>query len=147
MLKTGTFNLRKFSTNCRSLHTKVDEEESAPGSNHVVSSDSTETFTQATLGGTQGLHDGEHKVLGVTWNVSSGKSKPKTWNPLTRMSLVVLDDILTHWDSSHVRYKIFMQARLSCEETIPESLMNQSVERVGGRLGGSSTYIDSLMLP
>ena len=30
-----------------------------------------ETFSQATLGGSQRLHAGEQKVLGVNWNVSS----------------------------------------------------------------------------
>ena len=71
LLKAGAFNLRKFLTNSRRLQTKIDEEESLLRNNTTEPSDSTETFTQVTLGGTQGLHDSEHKVLGVTWNVSS----------------------------------------------------------------------------
>ena len=53
------------------MQTKIDEEESSIHSNTAELNDSTETFTQATLGGTQVLHDSERKVLGVTWNVSS----------------------------------------------------------------------------
>jgi hypothetical protein len=52
---------------------KIDEEESPLHSHTAEPSnpESKETFTQATLGGTRGLHDSEHKVLGVTWNISS----------------------------------------------------------------------------
>ena len=71
LLKSGAFNLRKFLSNSRSLQTKIDEEESSNRSNTAEPSDSKETFTQATLGVPQGLCDSEHKVLGITWNVSS----------------------------------------------------------------------------
>ena len=71
LLKMGAFNLRKLLTNSRSLQTKIDEKESPSCSNLAESSDSTETFTQATLGGTQRLHDREHKILGITHLIRS----------------------------------------------------------------------------
>lgn len=69
LLRSRAFNLRKFSTNSSCLQAKVDGEEASTGD--LAESTPTETFSQATLGNSQGVHDGEQKVLGVNWNVSS----------------------------------------------------------------------------
>ena len=141
LLKTGAFNLRKFLTNSRSLQRKIDEEESPLRDNTTGASDSTETFTQVTLGGTQGLHDGEHKVLGVAWNVSSDQivfsltelaEQAKNLEPTKRNVISLIGrfyDPLGFLAPIVVRYKIFMQAlceaKITWDETIPESLMKQ----------------------
>ena len=70
LLRSGAFNLRKFSTNSSCLQAKVDGEEASP-TGDLAESTPTETFSQATLGNSQGVHDGEQKVLGVNWSVSS----------------------------------------------------------------------------
>ena len=140
LLKSGAFNLRKFVTNSRSLQTKIDEEESTLHS-HTAEPSNPETFTQATLGGTQGLHDSEHKVLGVTWNVSSDQivfsltelaEQTKKLEPTKRNVISLIGrfyDPLGFLAPIVVRYKIFMQAlceaKISWDEMIPESLMNQ----------------------
>ena len=48
----------------------VDGEEASP-TGDLAESTSTETFSQAMFGKSQGVHDGEQKVLGVNWSVSS----------------------------------------------------------------------------
>ena len=105
------------------------------------SSDSTETFTQVTLGGTQGLHDDEHKVLGVTWNVSSDQivfsftelaEQARNLEPTKRNVISLIGrfyDPLGFLTPIIVRYKILKQAlceaKISWDETIPDSPMNQ----------------------
>ena len=159
LLKAGAFNLRKFLTNSRSLQRKIDEEESPLRDNTTGASDSTETFTQVTLGGTQGLHDGEHKVLGVTWNVSSDRiifsltelaERAKNLEPTKRNVISLIGrfyDPLGFLAPIVVRYKIFIQAlceaRITWDETIPESLMKQWNQLVTV----CSTDINSSMLP
>ena len=69
LLRSGAFNLRKFSTNSSCLQAKVDGEEASPTGDLA---ESTPTATsQATLGNSQGVHDGKQKVLCVNWSVSS----------------------------------------------------------------------------
>ena len=139
LLKTGAFNLRKFLTNSRSLQRKINEKESPLRNKSTEASDSTETFTQVTLGRTQGLHDGEHKVLGVTWNVSSDQiifsltelaEQAKNLEPTKRNVIGLIGrfyDPLGFLAPIVVRYKIFMQAlceaKITWDETIPETLM------------------------
>ena len=146
-LKSGAFNLRKFVTNSKSLQTKIDEEESTPH-NHAAEPSNPETFTQATLGGTHGLRDSEHKVLGVTWNVSSDQivfsltelaEQAKKLEPTKRNVISLIGrfyDPLGFLAPIVVRYKIFMQAlceaKIGWDETIPESLMNQWHKLVAG---------------
>ena len=141
LLKTDTFNLRKFSINSRSLQTKVDEEVSPPRSNPAESSDSTENFIQAILGGKQGLHDSEHNLLGVTWNVSSDQivfsltELAEQAENLETTERNVISLIRRFYDPLGflapivVKYKIFTQAlceaKIGWDETIPESLINQ----------------------
>ena len=138
LLKTGAFNLRKFLTNSRSLQRKINEKESPLRNKSTEASDSTETFTQVTLGRTQGLHDGEHKVLGVTWNVSSDQiifsltelaEQAKNLEP-TKRNVSLIGQF--HYPLGFLapivdRYKIFMQAlceaKITWDETIPETLM------------------------
>ena len=71
MLKAGAFNLRNFSTNSRRLQARIDSEEEVHLKNlFPISSGNLEMFSQATLGGGQGLKEGEHKVLGIYWHVT-----------------------------------------------------------------------------
>ena len=71
LLRTGAFNLRKFSSNSSSLQATVDREETSHVNDRSRLSGSGETYSQFTLGGTQLLQGGEQKVLGINWNVSS----------------------------------------------------------------------------
>lgn len=71
LLRTGAFNLRKFSCNSSSLQPLVNREETSHVGNHFRFGGTTETYVKETLGGTQVLQDGEQKVLGINWNVSS----------------------------------------------------------------------------
>ena len=155
LLKSGAFNLRKFLSNSGSLQTKIDEEESSIRSNTAELNDSTETFTQATqatLGRTQVLHDSEHKVLGVTWNVSSDQivfsltelaEQAKNLEPTKRNVISLIGrfyDPLGFLAPIVVRYKIFMQAlceaKISWDEAIPVAktrvipLKKQSIPRL-----------------
>ena len=66
VLREGGFNLRKFVTNSSCLQQKIDEDEDYPPAR---SSD--ETYTKATLGTSQVIHSGEHKILGIRWNVAT----------------------------------------------------------------------------
>lgn len=65
LLKMGAFNLHKFSTNSCSLQARVNMEEVGHRDDPSVVSESAETFSQVTLGRSQGTRDGEQKV-GVT---------------------------------------------------------------------------------
>ena len=78
LLKGAGFNLRKFTSNSSQLREKVEREETPHSSDAnptpPVPSDtneSEETYTRATLGGSQTLHSGEQKILGVRWNVNT----------------------------------------------------------------------------
>ena len=91
LLKSGAFNLRRFLSNSRRLQIKIDEEDSSNCSNTATLNDSTKTFTQMTLGGTQKFHGNEHKVLGVTWNVSSDQiAEPAKYMEPTKRNVVSL---------------------------------------------------------
>ena len=141
LLKTGAFKLRKFLTNSQQLQTKVDEEESELRSNQSEPADCTGTFGQVTLGRKQELHDDEHKVLGVTWNVSSDQfvfsltelaKQAKNLEPTKRdvVSLIGhFHDPLGFLTPAVVKFKIFMQsiseARIGWDKTLPRSLMSQ----------------------
>ena len=70
LLKTGAFNLRKFTTNLSTLQARIDAEESVHLRDSSLAVGATETFSQATLGGAQRLREGEQKVLRINWNVS-----------------------------------------------------------------------------
>ena len=71
LLAQGAFNLRKFLTNSPSMQSRINAEECLPGQDAARPYPSPETFTQAMLGGTEELQNGEHKVLGVTWDISA----------------------------------------------------------------------------
>eukprot|EP00731_Ephydatia_muelleri_P025526 Em0017g609a len=72
LLKAGAFNLRKFSTNSRSLQATNNSEEAVHLKNlFPIPSDNLEMFSQATLGCGQGLKEGEQKVLGINWHVTT----------------------------------------------------------------------------
>ena len=78
LLQEAGFNLRKFSSNSSHLRDKIQKEETPhafdvnpnpPVLNNMDESE--ETYTRATLGGSQTLHSGEQKILGVKWNVDT----------------------------------------------------------------------------
>ena len=70
LLKGGGFNLRKFVTSSGQLQREIDEME---GTLKTVStsSNSETTYAKETLGPSQKPLQGEHKVLGVRWNVTA----------------------------------------------------------------------------
>ena len=75
ILKQGGFNLRKFTTNSSSLQQRINI---AKETDRVVeakteASDSSETYSNATLGTTQPTLPGEQKVLGVRWEIGSDR--------------------------------------------------------------------------
>ena len=59
LLKKGAFNLCKFTTNSSSLQARVDIEESDHFSKSSTITGAAETFSQVTLGRTQGVCEGE----------------------------------------------------------------------------------------
>ena len=71
LLKTGAFNLCKFTTNWNTSQARIDAEESVHLSDSSPTVGAAETFSQATLGGAQQLCEGEQKVMGVNWSDSS----------------------------------------------------------------------------
>lgn len=75
MLKSGSFNLRKFNTNSPTPQEKINEAEGLSSEDHPAEQcgDLDETFAKSTLGGTQPAHAGEQKILGVCWNVLSDR--------------------------------------------------------------------------
>ena len=141
LLKTGAFNLRKFSTNSSTLQSRVDSEESAHLGDPSQPSGAADTYSQATLGGSQGLHDGEQKVLGVNWNVSTDQitfsldelaEQARRLKPTKRNIISLIGkfyDPLGFLSPIVVRYKMFMQvlctAKVDWDEAIPASLEAQ----------------------
>ena len=137
LLSSGTFNLRKFSTNSSCIQGKVDGEEASP-TGDLAESTPTETFSQATLGNSQGVHDGKQKVLGVNWSVSSDQfifsfaelaEQAQGVEPTKRSIISLIGriyDPLGFLAPIVVSFKVFMQslceARIGWDETIPESM-------------------------
>lgn len=138
LLKTAAFNLRKFSSNSSSLQARIDAEEFG-GAPEVI--ESPETFSQATLGGNQGLSNGEQKVLGVPWNVFSDQivftlnelaDQARALEPTKRNVISLIGkfyDPLGFIAPIVVRFKVFMQAlcgaKIGWDESVPESFMAQ----------------------
>ncbi len=141
LLKTGAFNLRKFLTNSPSLQARVVAEESSHVTEPAGVIGSAESFAQTTLGEAQELRDGEQRVLGVNWNVSSDQivfsldglaEQAKQLEPTKRNVISLIGrfyDPLGFLAPIVVRFKVFMQAlcgaKIGWDETIPESLMVQ----------------------
>ena len=138
LLKTGAFNLRKFSTNLSSLQDRVDSEESGYP---VSPSGTTESFSQAKVSGTQKIGDGDQRVLGINWRVSSDQivysfdelaSQAQDLEPTKRNVVSLIGrfyDPLGFIAPIVVRYKVFMQtlceAKIGWDETVPEPLLDQ----------------------
>ena len=70
LLRCGGFNLRKFVTNSSQLQKRINDSELKVNSDSA-SSKTDETYAKSTLGTTQRMSPGEHKVLGVCWDVST----------------------------------------------------------------------------
>ena len=75
MLKSGSFNLRKFATNSPTLQEKINKAEGLSSEEHPAEQcgDLDETYAKSTLGGAQPVRAGEQKILGVCWNVHSDR--------------------------------------------------------------------------
>lgn len=71
LLKCAGFNLRKFMSNSPQLRVKVKKEETPHYSSKPP--DTEETYTRATLGGSQKLCSGEQKILEVKWNANTNQ--------------------------------------------------------------------------
>ena len=75
VLKRGSFNLRKFVTNVSQLQRRIDEKEApmiTADSNSLCSSSIhpyEESFAQSTIPIDSVSHPGEHKVLGIQWDL------------------------------------------------------------------------------
>ena len=139
LLKTGAFNLRKFTTNSSTLQARIDTEESVNLSDSSSNSGAAETFSQVTLGGAQALHEGEQKVLGVNWNISSDQivfsfgelaEQARALEPTKRNVISLIGrfyDPLGFLAPIVVSYKVFMQslcaAKIGWDDTIPEPLI------------------------
>ena len=65
MLKSGSFNLRKFSTNSPTLQEKIDKAEGLSSEEHPAEQcgDLDETYAKSTLGGTQPVRAGEQRSV------------------------------------------------------------------------------------
>ena len=67
VFSNGGFNLRKFTTNCRASQEKIDAMEQCK---KLMGDD--ESYTQSTLGcKLTPLLRGEHKILGIIWDVDT----------------------------------------------------------------------------
>ena len=138
LLKTGAFNLRKFTTNLSTLQARIDAEESVHLHDSSLAVGATETFSQATLGGAQRLCEGEQKVLGINWNVSSDQiifsfgelaEQARALEPKRNVISLIgrFYDPLGFLAPIVVSYKVFMQslckAKIGWDNTIPEPLI------------------------
>lgn len=141
LLKTGAFNLRKFTTNSSALQAKVDAEEAIHIEDPSQPSRAAETFSQVTLGGAQRLREGEQKVLGVAWNVSADQiiftleeiaDQARRLNPTKRNVTSVIGrfyDPLGFLAPVVICFKVFMQslfeAKIGWDDTLPEPLITR----------------------
>lgn len=109
---------------------------------------------QATLGNSQGVHDGKQKVLGVNWSVLSDQfifsfaelAKQAQGVEPTKRSIISLIgriyDPLGFLAQTVVSLKVFMQSlcetRIGLDETIPESMSTRWYKLVAAlaRSGG-----------
>ena len=139
LLRMGAFNLRKFTTNSSTLQARIDTEEAVNLSDSSSSGGAAETFSQVTLGGAQALREGEKKVLGVNWNVSSDQiifslselaEQARALEPTKRNVISLIGrfyDPLGFLAPVVVTYKVFMQslceAKIGWDDTIPEPLI------------------------
>jgi hypothetical protein len=72
ILRGGSFNLRKFVTNSPALQVRIDKAEgiATPEPAHGPLE---ETYAKSVLGNTQPVRSGEHKILGICWDVTSDR--------------------------------------------------------------------------
>lgn len=164
LLKGAGFNLRKFTSNSSRLRDKV-EREKTPHSSDAnptppVPSDnneSEETYTRATLGGSQTLHSGEQKILGVRWNVNTDQfvvsldeiaRLARSLEPTKRniVSLVgKFYDLLGILAPVVVNFKMFLQtmrkAKLEWDQPLPTDLLSRWQKLSAGLLEAQTISI------
>ena len=164
LLKGAGFNLRKFTSNSSRLRDKV-EREKTPHSSDAnptppVPSDTNEpgeTNTQATLGGSQTLHSGEQKILGVRWNINTDQfvvsldeiaRLARSLEPTKRniVSLVgKFYDLLGILAPVVVNFKMFLQtmrkAKLEWDQPLPTDLLSRWQKLSAGLLEAQTISI------
>ena len=71
VLSHGSFNLRKFLLNSPQLQNRIDEREMPRDPTKGPIESSEESFSEVTLPTDPISHPGEHKVLGVGWDIQN----------------------------------------------------------------------------
>ena len=73
ILRSGLFNLWKFTTNSPSLQRMIDNAESSRSSSHEkhLCNDTDETYVKSTIKHDYHLNPGGQEILGVYWDVPS----------------------------------------------------------------------------
>lgn len=164
LLLGAGFNLRKFTSNSPRLRHKVEREESSLSSDvdpnpseQGSTNESEETYSGATLGGSQKLHSGEQKILGVNWNVGTDQfvislaeiaRLAKSLEP-TKRSIVSLVgrfyDPLGVLAPVVVKFKMFLQtlceADLEWDQPLPIELMTKWQKLSAGLLEAQTISI------
>lgn len=131
----GSFNLRKFLSNSLEVQTQIDKREAniatslAGGSSPTTVEPSDESFSEVTLPTDYVSRPGEHKVLGVRWDVKDDQlvfdlsglaEKAAQLRPTKRNVVSVIGQIydpLGYLSPVTVTFKILMQA--VCKTKVP----------------------------
>ncbi len=72
ILRSGSFNLRKFITNSPALQIQIDKAEGIAAPEPAYGP-LEETYAKSVLGNTQPVSSAEHKILGICWDVTSDR--------------------------------------------------------------------------
>ena len=116
-----------------------------------------ETYTQATLGGSQTLHSGEQKILGVRWNVNTGQfvvsldeivRLARSLEPFKRNIVSLIGkfyDPLGILAPVVVKFKMFLQtmceAKLEWDQPLPTDLLSRWQKLSAGLLEAQTISI------
>ena len=144
----GGFNLRKFLTNSRRLQEWIDLRETLRNDSSLQPQLDEPTFSEDTLGVSESSIVGEHKVLGVTWNLESDQLIFDINNLAqltldlrpTKRNLVSLIgkfyDPLGFLSPVIIRFKVLLQKLCQCktdwDKIIPEELKEEWKQLISG---------------
>ena len=161
LLRHGGFNLRKFVTNSSRLQERIDESELKVSSDSALPNND-ETYAKSTLGANQRMLPGEHKVLGVCWNVGTDQlvfnvdeiaMLAKEIEPTKRHVVAIVGkfyDPLGYLSPTVVQFKMFFQelcqAKLSWDEALTGELLDKWQFLVSGLQGGPQITIPRCFL-